>query len=226
MKPVSSTPELLRSCPWLELLLGTCFLCAGPGVIIQTNKWNLCSLGDRHGENILFDTMNGDTVHVDFNCLFDKGLSFDKPERVPFRLTQNMMDALGPSGTEGVFRKACETSIRLLRNNIDTMMTVLEAFTHDPAVDMVSSVHRRKQPNFKPGVMIPPRNQKEIMERIVKRLRGVVEEAERAGEKESGRGFLGKEEVLSVEGQVDVLIVRATDKENLKNMYVGWCPFF
>lgn len=32
----------------------------------------LDSLGDRHGENILFDSMTGDTVHVDFNCLFEK----------------------------------------------------------------------------------------------------------------------------------------------------------
>ena len=29
-------------------------------------------LGDRHGENILFDSTNGDTVHVDFNCLFNR----------------------------------------------------------------------------------------------------------------------------------------------------------
>ena len=30
------------------------------------------SLGDRHCENILLDTVTGDVVHVDFNCLFDK----------------------------------------------------------------------------------------------------------------------------------------------------------
>jgi phosphatidylinositol kinase/protein kinase (PI-3 family) len=29
-------------------------------------------LGDRHGENILYDSTNGDTVHVDLNCLFEK----------------------------------------------------------------------------------------------------------------------------------------------------------
>ena len=29
-------------------------------------------LGDRHGENILFDSTSGDTVHVDFNCLFNR----------------------------------------------------------------------------------------------------------------------------------------------------------
>lgn len=48
-------------------------------------------LGDRHGENILFDRTNGDCCHVDFNCLFFKGLSFPIPERVPFRLTHNMV---------------------------------------------------------------------------------------------------------------------------------------
>lgn len=42
-------------------------------------------LGDRHGENILLDSTTGEAVHVDFNCLFDKGLSFTVPECVPFR---------------------------------------------------------------------------------------------------------------------------------------------
>lgn len=32
----------------------------------------ILGLGDRHGENILFDCESGDTVHVDFNCLFNK----------------------------------------------------------------------------------------------------------------------------------------------------------
>ena len=32
------------------------------------------SLGDRHGENILFEEGTGGVLHVDFNCLFDKVL--------------------------------------------------------------------------------------------------------------------------------------------------------
>ena len=64
----------------------------------------LLGLGDRHGENILFDTTNGDTIHVDLNMLFDKGHQLRVPETVPFRLTQNMVQAMGPTGTEGPFR--------------------------------------------------------------------------------------------------------------------------
>ena len=55
-------------------------------------------MGDRHGENILLDAKTGAAVHVDFNCLFWKGLTFEKPERVPFRLTPNMIDAMGLTG--------------------------------------------------------------------------------------------------------------------------------
>jgi serine/threonine-protein kinase ATR len=64
----------------------------------------LLGLGDRHGENILFDASNGDTVHVDLNCLFEKGKDLKIPEVVPFRLTHNMVQAMGPTGTEGPFR--------------------------------------------------------------------------------------------------------------------------
>ena len=68
----------------------------------------LLGLGDRHAENIMFDASNGDTVHVDLNCLFNKGDELKIPEVVPFRLTHNMVEAMGPTGVEGPFRIACE----------------------------------------------------------------------------------------------------------------------
>lgn len=57
------------------------------------------------------------------------------PERVPFRLTQNMIDGLGVTGVEGVFRIACEITMELLRDNKDSLMSVLDAFIHDPLVE-------------------------------------------------------------------------------------------
>ena len=38
---------------------------------------HMLGLGDRHGENILIDATSGDTVHVDFGCLFDRGLMLE-----------------------------------------------------------------------------------------------------------------------------------------------------
>lgn len=112
------------------------------------------SLGDRHGENILLDTTNGDCVHVDFNCLFGmvsahsvwvasrltthhQGFTwFEIAEKVPFRLTQNVVDGFGVTGVEGVFRKCCEITMRILRENRTPLVSVLESFVHDPLVEL------------------------------------------------------------------------------------------
>lgn len=94
----------------------------------------ILGLGDRHGENILFDAGNGDTVHVDFNCLFNKGELFDVPEVVPFRLTHNMVHAMGPLGVEGPFRKCCEITLKVLQEQTATLMSVLRPLVYDPLV--------------------------------------------------------------------------------------------
>ena len=51
-------------------------------------------------------------MNVDFDCLFDKGLTLNKPEIVPFRLTQHVVDAFGVSGYEGPFRRTMEVAAR------------------------------------------------------------------------------------------------------------------
>lgn len=58
-------------------------------------------MGDRHCENILLDTNSGDVIHVDFDCLFEKGQALETPEIVPFRLTHNIVDGFGVTGVEG-----------------------------------------------------------------------------------------------------------------------------
>jgi len=35
---------------------------------------------------------------------FEAGVGLAIPERVPYRLTRDLVDALGPMGVEGVFR--------------------------------------------------------------------------------------------------------------------------
>ncbi|PWY69808.1 hypothetical protein BO94DRAFT_502566 [Aspergillus sclerotioniger CBS 115572] len=164
---------------------------------------HVLGLGDRHGENILFEEGTGGVLHVDFNCLFDKGLTFDKPELVPFRLTQNMVDAFGAYGYNGPFRKTCDISLGLLRRNEDALMTVLETFLHDPTTDFIGK-KRRTHASV-------PETPAGVLENVRNKLRGLLP---------------GESVPLSVDGHVDELIVQATDKRNLAAMYIGWCAFF
>ena len=49
------------------------------------------------------------------------------PERVPFRLTQNLVDGLGPTEHEGVFSSAAESTLAVLKKNADSLLTILSA---------------------------------------------------------------------------------------------------
>lgn len=57
-------------------------------------------LGDRHLDNIMIDLSSGDIVHIDYNVCFEKGKTLRVPEKVPFRMTQNLEEALGVTGIE------------------------------------------------------------------------------------------------------------------------------
>lgn len=95
----------------------------------------IIGLGDRHCENILFFKKNGAALHIDFDCLFEKGSTLPTPEIVPFRLTQNLVDAMGITGIEGTFRITCEVTGKLLRDNEASLMNILETLIYDPLLD-------------------------------------------------------------------------------------------
>jgi serine/threonine-protein kinase ATR len=65
-------------------------------------------------------------------------------ELVPFRLTHNMVDAFGIAGYEGCFRKACEITLRVLRDHKESLMDILQTFVHDPVDEWKVTVDDRK----------------------------------------------------------------------------------
>lgn len=60
-------------------------------------------LGDRHLDNMLVNFSTGELVHIDYNVCFEKGKALRVPEKVPFRMTQNLENALGITGVEVSF---------------------------------------------------------------------------------------------------------------------------
>lgn len=120
----------------------------------------------------------------------------------------------------GPFRRTCEISLGLLRQNEDALMTVLETFLHDPTTDFISKKVRlhnhwntwRKYSCIKhrthPSV---PKTPAGVLENVRNKLRGLLP---------------GESVPLSVDGHVDELVVQATNHKNLAAMYIGWCPFF
>lgn len=101
----------------------------------------------------------------------------------------------------GVFRKAAEITMEILRSNGDSLMSVLEAFVHDPLVEWTKSSRTKSEKDVR---VAADKNLRPIQ----KKLRGVIGEIER-----------------SVPNHVEALIKEATSATNLGLMYVGWAPW-
>ena len=120
----------------------------------------ILGLGDRHPSNLMLDRYTGKVVHIDFGDCFEVAMNRDKfPERIPFRLTRMLINAMEVSGIEGNFRITCENVMRVLRGQKDSLMAVLEAFVHDPLINwrLFSSVSP-KQGAPRPAKLNDPGN--------------------------------------------------------------------
>ncbi|KAK6836444.1 armadillo-type protein [Apiospora arundinis] len=111
----------------------------------------ILGLGDRHPSNFMLDRVTGKIIHIDFGDCFEVACKRDKyPEQVPFRLTRMLTYAMEVSNIEGSFRITCEQVMRVLRDNKESVMAVLEAFIHDPLLSWgLTNVASPTGPDFR-----------------------------------------------------------------------------
>ncbi|ORY59219.1 uncharacterized protein BCR38DRAFT_477485 [Pseudomassariella vexata] len=191
---------------------------------------HVLGLGDRHGHNILLDSHTGEVVHIDLGVAFEMGRVLPVPELVPFRLTRDIIDGMGITRTEGVFRRCCEFTLDALREETYSIMTILDVLRYDPLYSWSMSPVRMARlqdtrQNDEPGAGGPTESELDP-----RRKRGtgnggsVVNEPSEADRAlEVVRKKLSK--TLSVTATVNDLINQATDERNLAVLYSGWAAY-
>ncbi|EEB07941.2 phosphatidylinositol kinase Tor1 [Schizosaccharomyces japonicus yFS275] len=207
----------------------------------------ILGLGDRHPSNLLMDRITGKIVHIDFGDCFEVAMFRDKyPEKIPFRLTRMLINAMEVSGIEGSFRITCEHVMHVLRSNAESLMAVLEAFIYDPLINWRLMTKRPNDATETSSTRVQTSSIEEKGRSWGRRLRSSMftsaEDAEqdvdneglnqrslqvlkRVSNKLTGRDF-DLHQKLTVKDQVAKLIQQATDHENLCQCYVGWCSFW
>jgi ataxia telangiectasia mutated family protein len=159
------------------------------------------------------------------------------PERVPFRLTRNMVDGMGPSGTEGTFSHAAEETSRVLRGNASALLTILSAIVSDPlykwSVSPVKARRRQAQEDEEEAEQPYGVDDNHFSSTSAGASLSSKEEHNKAAQQAVARideklkgfedGTSGEQQ--SVEGQVQLLITTARDQDSLCQMFPGWAPW-
>ena len=170
----------------------------------------ILGLGDRHCNNILLDKLTGEPIHIDLGVAFDQGKKLPIPETVPFRLTRDMVSGLGVTGVEGLFKKSCEHTMRVLRENKEHILSILDVLRWDPFYSWtVSPLRKKKLQNEANGqIQKPEEDGSEAEQAVLTVLEKLIAND------------------LSVEAAVRELVQEATSVDNLALIYKGWSPFF
>uniref|UniRef100_M4AR83 Serine-protein kinase ATM n=1 Tax=Xiphophorus maculatus TaxID=8083 RepID=M4AR83_XIPMA len=187
----------------------------------------IVGLGDRHIQNILIDEQTAELVHIDL-VAFEQGKILPTPETVPFRLSRDIVDGMGITGVEGVFR-CCEKTMEVMRSSQEALLTIVEVLLYDPLFDwtmnplkafylqhdeqqelnatLSSTIGGEDLDNHRKSSDSQSFNKvaERVLLRLQEKLKGVEEGT-----------------VLSVGGQVNLLIQQAMDPKNLSRLFPGW----
>ncbi|EMD39125.1 phosphatidylinositol 3-kinase-like protein [Gelatoporia subvermispora B] len=206
---------------------------------------HILGLGDRHPSNLMLERNTGKVVHIDFGDCFEVAMHREKfPEKIPFRLTRMLTHAMEVSGIEGSFRITCEISMKVLRDNKESLMAVLEAFVYDPLINWrlmqtdtearrpegSTTASRTEMARVAAYPQAPSRKLKADENDIFNEDQEIRNERavfvyNRVQNKLTGRDF-NPDVSLTVPEQVDKLIIQATSLENLCQCFSGWCAFW
>ena len=174
-----------------------------------------CPLPILRTKKMLNGMATGEVVHIDLGVAWEAGRVLPVPELVPFRLTRDIVDGMGITRTEGVFRRCCEFTLDALREETYSIMTILDVLRYDPLYTWsISPVRMAKLQNAARG---EGSGEDDDAEMEGKRSVNEPSEADRA--LEVVRKKLSK--TLSVNATVNDLINQATDERNLAVLYSG-----
>ncbi|PKS13290.1 hypothetical protein jhhlp_000061 [Lomentospora prolificans] len=185
---------------------------------------HILGLGDRHGHNILLDTKTGEVVHIDLGVAFEMGRVLPVPELVPFRLTRDIVDGMGITKTEGVFRRCCEFTLDALREETYSIMTILDVLRYDPLYSWsISPVRLAKLQDARRD----DEGREELDEQEVEKNRRKGSRVNEPSEADRALEVVRKKlsKTLSVTATVNDLINQATDERNLAVLYSGWAAY-
>ncbi|VDK69084.1 unnamed protein product, partial [Onchocerca ochengi] len=167
---------------------------------ISLARWSIVGyivgLGDRHLNNIMIEKETGRLLHIDLGMVFEFGKrNLLIPERVPFRLTREMIDPILIEGVNGKFKNVAVDTLDRLRKNSQVLIGLALVLLNDPLMKYLGGEKGSHSATL-------------AICRLHDKLAGI-----------ENRIYMDPSQ------QVSHLIKEASNPENLARMFAGWMPF-
>jgi len=104
----------------------------------------LLGIGDRHLENFLISTTDGEVLGIDYGCAFGFGVQLAVPELIPFRLTQQIEGVIAPHPMNSVYQQTMVHVMRALRKNKSLILDTCDIFVKEPLLDWMQTAKRKQ----------------------------------------------------------------------------------
>ena len=166
-------------------------------------------------------------MHIDLGIAFEQGRVLPVPEVVPFRLTRDVVDGMGITGTEGVFRRCCEFTLEALRNESYSIMTILDVLRYDPLYSWSLSPLRLKKMQDAQNEAVDGDGGGGAGGAGSQNAPSEKQRKDEPGEADRALTVVAKKlsKSLSVTATVNELIQQARDERNLAVLFCGWAAY-
>lgn len=102
----------------------------------------LLGIGDRHLENFLVNTNDGEVLGIDYGCAFGSGVQLAVPELIPFRLTQQIEGVIAPHSMEGVYKQTMVHALTAIKKRKSIILDTCDIFVQEPLLDWISQARQ------------------------------------------------------------------------------------
>lgn len=203
----------------------------------------ILGIGDRHLDNVMFNTKTGKVVGIDFGHAFGYGTrELPVPELMPFRLTQQIINVMEPLGVTGILHRSMFYTLQCLRRQHSTILSTMAVFVNEPAINWLEEDNEvsweTNRSVWDPETRVETSRRKLLganslkitLEEVLKnkkRKDPICKNTFETGYKKQLQACPGysNEENMTVEKQLEVLLQHATNRSLLALMFLGWMPF-
>ena len=174
-------------------------------------------VNERSPSKLIFNRRNGNVLSPDFRFSYSNQGFLDEPNAVPFRLTRNIIEFIGPHLMKGIFKPALSSAASAICENRENLQPALQLLGRDDIVSWYLSKSAQRDGTQRSTQDL----ERHLSDRVKKNVYFIQSRLEECAPRSENDNKAN----IPIDDSVDKLISMATRPENLLKMPLSFCPW-